>query len=56
MLQKLDAIQQMIVSLLSRTGEFRRLALAVSPDLEFSDQAVSILRQFVTSGGRNIVL
>ena len=50
MFQKLDRIGEILVKLLSRLGEFRGLALAISPNADLSEQAVLILRQFVESG------
>ncbi|HWW01069.1 MAG TPA: hypothetical protein VNZ64_15335 [Candidatus Acidoferrum sp.] len=50
MLAKLDDIQTIVATLLSRVDEFRGLSLAVVPDAELSEQAVSILRQFAESG------
>ena len=50
MLQKLDDIQIIIATLLSRVDEFRGLSLAVAPDAQLSEQAVSVLRQFAHSG------
>lgn len=49
MLQKLDDIQTVVATLLSRVDEFRGLSLAVAPDAQISEQAVSVLRQFVHS-------
>jgi hypothetical protein len=51
MLQKLDGIQELVATLLSRVDEFRGLSLAITPDSQLSDQAVSILRQFADSEG-----
>jgi len=51
MLQKLDHIETIVATLLSRVDEFHGLSLAIAPDAEISDQAVSVLRQFVESGG-----
>lgn len=50
MLQKLDGIQEIVATLLSRVDEFRGLSLAIAPDSQLSEQAVSVLRQFVESG------
>jgi hypothetical protein len=50
MIEKLNQIQDILIKLLGRTEEFKGLALAMSPDAQLSDQAVSILRQFVQSG------
>jgi len=50
MTRKLDHIGAMLVKLLGRIEEFRGLALAIAPDAQLSDQAVSILRRFVKSG------
>lgn len=51
MIQKLDDIQTIVATLLSRVDEFRGLSQALAPDSQLSEQAVSILRQFVHSGG-----
>lgn len=50
MLRKLDGIQEIVATLLSRVDEFRGLSLAVAPDAQLSDQAISVLRQFAHSG------
>ena len=49
-LQKLDQVSEILVGLMSRVGEFRGLALAVAPNSDLSDQALSILRQFANTG------
>jgi hypothetical protein len=49
MIDKLNQIQDILLKLLGRTEEFKSLALAVAPNAQLSDQAVSILRQFVES-------
>ncbi len=49
-LQKLDGIQEIVATLFSRVDEFRGLSLAVAPDVQLSEQAVSVLRQFSHSG------
>ena len=53
MLQKLDRIGEILASLLSQMSEFRGLALAVAPNAELSEQAISVLRQFVESGAQS---
>ncbi len=50
MVDKLDQIQTIVATLLSRVNEFRGLSLAVAPDVQLSEQAVSVLRQFAHSG------
>ena len=55
MLQKLDDIQNIVATLLSRVDEFRGLSLAVAPDAQLSEQALSVLRQFVESGGESLI-
>ena len=50
MLQKLEQIQDILIKLLGRAEEFKGLALAVAPNVQLSDQAISILRQFIESG------
>ena len=50
MLEKLDRIEEILVSLMSRVDEFRGMALAVSANADLSEQAISILRKFVESG------
>lgn len=50
MLQKLDGIQTIVATFLSRVDEFHGLSLAVAPDAQLSEQAMSVLRQFVHSG------
>jgi hypothetical protein len=54
MLQKLDGIQELVATLLSRVDEFRGLSLAIAPDAQLSEQAVSILRQFNDSGDETL--
>src|ERR1017187_1245547 len=49
MMAKLDAIDTTLASLLSRVEGFGGLASAMVPSAQLSEQAVSILRQFVTS-------
>jgi hypothetical protein len=50
MLGKLDHIEEILVSLVSRVDELKGIALAVAPNTSLSEQAVLILRQFVGSG------
>jgi hypothetical protein len=50
MLQKLDQIGDILGKFLSRVDQFRGLTLAVAPNTNLSEQAISILRQFVESG------
>jgi hypothetical protein len=50
MLQKLDDIQTIVATLLSRVDEFRGLSEAIAPNVQLSEQAVSVLRQFADSG------
>jgi hypothetical protein len=50
MLQKLDHIGEILVSLVGRLDEFRGLASAVAPGAGLSDQSISIIRQLVNSG------
>ena len=50
MLQKLDRIGDVLVGLLGQLHEFKGIAMAVAPKLGLSEQALSILRQFVNSG------
>jgi hypothetical protein len=54
LIQKLDGIQELVATLLSRVDEFRGLSLALAPDSQLSDQAVCILRQFVDSGDETL--
>jgi len=49
-LEKLDEIQAIVTLLLSRVNEFRGLSVAVAPDIQLTEQAVSVLRQFAHSG------
>jgi hypothetical protein len=49
MLQKLDRIGQILADLLGRLDEFKGIAGAMLPHRDLSDQAISILRQFVNS-------
>jgi hypothetical protein len=53
--EKLDSIQEIVATLLSRVDEFRGLSLAIAPDAQLSDQAISILRQFVDSGDETLL-
>jgi hypothetical protein len=52
MIDKLNQIQDILLKLLGRTEEFKGLALAIDPNAQLSDQAVSILRQFAESAHR----
>jgi hypothetical protein len=54
MIQKLDGIHELVATLLSRVDEFRGLSLALAPDSQLSDQAVSILRRFFDSGDETL--
>ncbi len=54
-IQKLDAIQEVVATLSSRVDEFRGLSLAIAPDAQLSEQAVSILRQFMDSGDETLL-
>jgi hypothetical protein len=54
MLQKLDSITEILLTLLSRVDNFRGLAQAIAPNIELSEQAISILRQFIDSGGHEL--
>lgn len=54
MLEKLDDIQTIVATLLSRVDEFRGLSQAVAPDADLSEQAVSVLRQFAHSGADSL--
>jgi hypothetical protein len=49
---KLDAINTTLASLTSRVPEFRALAVTMVPGAEFSEQAISILRQLVKSDSK----
>lgn len=51
MLQKLDNIQAIVATLLSKVDEFRGLFSTFASDDQLSEQAVSVLRQFAHSGG-----
>jgi hypothetical protein len=55
MLGKLDRIEEILVSLVSRVDGLRDLALAVAPNTTLSEQAISILRQFVESGATQLI-
>jgi hypothetical protein len=55
MIDKLNQIQDILLKLLGRTEEFKGLALAVAPNAQLSDQAVSILKQFVQSGDKTFI-
>jgi hypothetical protein len=54
-IEKLDAVNSTLASLMSQVAEFRGLALAMMPDSEISDQAISILRQLVESDSKFII-
>ena len=56
MLKKLEAISGMLASLMSHISEFRGLAVTLVPSIQLSDQAVSILRQFVKSNSKYMLL
>lgn len=51
MLRKLESIERILITLTSRLNGFRGLATAIAPDAGLSEQAVSILGQFVKSRG-----
>jgi hypothetical protein len=53
-IKKLDSIGTSLASLASHVAEFRPLALKLVPSAELSDQAVSILRQLVVSGHKEM--
>ena len=55
MIEKLDDIQKIVATLLSRVDEFRGLSHAIVPDVELSEQAVSILRRFADSGDETLL-
>jgi hypothetical protein len=54
MLEKLDRIEDILVNLVSRVHGLREIALAVAPNSTLSEQAISILREFVDSGADQI--
>jgi hypothetical protein len=49
MLQNLNSINQSVVSIAANISELRGLARAIAPGAEFSEQALSILRQMVAA-------
>jgi len=51
-IEKLEAVNATLASLMSQVTEFRGFVSATLPSAEFSEQAVSILRQFVKSNSR----
>ncbi len=55
-MQKLDAINTTLASLASRVPEFRDLTMTMVPGAEFSEQAISILRQLVKSGSKYFIV
>jgi hypothetical protein len=48
-------VGDILMKLLGRVDEFKGLAVAVAPNAQLSDQAVSILRQFVESGDSELI-
>jgi hypothetical protein len=56
MIQKLDEIGKVLGTLLSRLGEFGGLTAMLTPNNLLSEQAFSILKQFVESGGKEFML
>jgi hypothetical protein len=55
MSQKLDLVLEVVVSLLASMKDFKEVADAVKPKVELSDQAISILNQFVQSGSDKMI-
>ena len=53
---KLDGINTTLASLTSRVPELRGLTMTMVPGAEFSEQAISILRQLVKSGSKYFLL
>ncbi len=53
--RKLSALDDSLVTLASQIDGFKDIASAISRNNELSDQAVSILKQLVDSGGRAIL-
>lgn len=49
-IEKLDVVNATLASLMSQVTEFRGFVSATIPSAQFSEQSVSILRQFVKSG------
>jgi hypothetical protein len=50
MVRKLDTIQEVLATLLSRVEGFQGLSAAIAPKAQLSEQAVWILKQFYDSG------
>jgi hypothetical protein len=55
MSQKLDLVLEVVVSLLASMKDFKGIADAIKPKVELSEQAVSILNQFVQSGSDKMI-
>lgn len=47
MIEKLNSINECVISMAANISELRGLATAIAPGAEFSEQAISILRQMV---------
>jgi hypothetical protein len=54
-LEKLDAVNTALASLMSQVVEFRGLSMTMLPEAELSDQAVMVLRQLVKSDSQYII-
>jgi hypothetical protein len=54
-LQKLAALDETLLVLSSSIGGFKEISSALAPNIELSDQAMSILEQLNTSGGSSFL-
>lgn len=53
LIKKLNYVEDMVSSLLSRVEGFDNIVQAINPDFNLSDQAIDILRQLVNSGAND---
>jgi hypothetical protein len=56
LIERFDRINLLLAQLLSKVDGFRPLVHSIYPTVEFSEQAVGILRIFVESGGKELAL
>ena len=54
-MERFNQLEDMIGMVASGFDEFRNIAIAINPAVELSKQALSILKQFVESGGGSMM-
>lgn len=55
LMERLDSIDSLLVSVTSAFSDFRELGVALRPNSALSSNALSILRQFESSGGSKLL-